>query len=82
MVASQDPSKLPPHTHFGTTPGVEPAKLHGKTIYEWSALGLFTMKDIMEYAEKEIGQLNLYFDEDRVDIIGSNGNEGLHYEGK
>jgi len=55
-------------------------RLHGRTIYEWTQLGLFTMKDIKAYAEKEKDQLELPFDEDRIDVIGSNGNEGLHYE--
>jgi hypothetical protein len=47
------------------------SKLHGKTIYEWTALGLRSMKEIKEYAERE--------KEKRMDIIGQNGNEGLHY---
>lgn len=48
-------------------------RLHGKTIYEWTALGLYTMKEIKAYAEEEER-------EKRIDIIGSNGNDGLHYD--
>jgi len=38
-------------------------RLHGKTIYEWTQLGLFTMKDIKAYAEMLENQLELEFDE-------------------
>ena len=50
-------------------------KIHGKTIYEWTTLGLYTMKEIKAYAEEEEK-------EERMDIIGSNGNDGLHYENR
>ena len=31
--------------------------------------------------KKPMVQLELEFDEERIDTIGQNGNEGLHYEG-
>jgi hypothetical protein len=56
-------------------------KLHGKTIYEWTELlGPCTMKDIKAYAKLLEKQLELDFDEERIDRIGQNGNTGEHYE--
>ena len=52
--------------------GVMIPMLHGKTIYEWTKLGCFTMADIKAYAEEEER-------EKRMDVIGSNGNDGDHY---
>lgn len=55
-------------------------RLHGKTIFEWTELlGPCTMKDIQNYAKFLETQLELPFDEDRMDIIGTNGNTGDHY---
>ena len=52
-------------------------RLHGKTIYEWTRiLGPCTMKEIQEYAAR---QMELDFDEERIDIIGQNGGDGEHY---
>ena len=53
-------------------------RLHGKTIYEWTKiLGPCTMKEIKEYVAR---QMELDFDEERIDRIGQNGNTGEHYE--
>lgn len=53
-------------------------RLYGKTIYEWNRiLGPCTIKDIKEFISK---QIEINFDEERIDIVGSNGNEGLHYK--
>lgn len=55
-------------------------RLHGKTIYEWTELlGPCTMKDIKAYAKLLEDQLELDFDEERIDIIGQNGGDGEHY---
>lgn len=56
---------------------IPPPRLHGKTIYEWTKiLGPCTMKEIQEYVSK---QMELDFDEERIDTIGQNGNTGEHY---
>ena len=62
-----------PNSYYHEPTGTYIPRLYGKTIYEWNKLGLFTMKDIQAYAENEEK-------EKRMDVIGANGNDGLHYE--
>ena len=50
--------------------------VHGKPLSEWKRLGIYSFKEMQEFIEK---QMELPFDEERIDIVGSNGNTGEHY---
>lgn len=49
--------------------GIYIPRLYGKDWKEWSSMGLYSIKEIEEYLAER-----------RIDIIGSNGNTGEHYE--
>lgn len=51
--------------------------VHGKPLSEWKRLGIFSIKEMQEFLAR---QGELPFDEERIDIVGSNGNTGEHYE--
>jgi hypothetical protein len=50
--------------------------VHGKPLSEWKRLGIHSLKEMQEFIER---QRELPFDEERIDIVGSNGNTGEHY---
>lgn len=57
---------------FHLETGIYIPKLHGLKWYEWyEKYGCKNMKEIVAKAEE--------LAEKRIDVIGSNGNEGLHY---
>ena len=49
--------------------GIYIPRLYGKPWYEWNKMGLHSVKAIEEYLAEQ-----------RIDTIGQNGNDGLHYQ--
>jgi hypothetical protein len=52
--------------------GIRIPQRHGRTVEEWQALGVYGIKEQDAYYKREQ-------EEKRMDIIGSNGNTGEHY---
>ena len=49
-----------------------------KELATWQAMG----KALHDLGLRQIKLPQVHFDEDRMDVVGSNGNEGLHYQEK